>query len=460
MVSDTIAAISTPLGCGGIGIIRISGNKAFEVVQNIFRPLNPYNIEEIKTQTIKYGHIVIPESQEVLDEVLVSFFKEPKSFTGENTAEINCHGGVKVLKRILELTSSYGARIAEPGEFTKRAFLNGRLDLAQAEAVIEVINSKTNAAVKASLNQLEGRLSSKIRAIRNKIIESIADIEAAIDYPEYDIEEISRNKLQEEIQWCRNEMKKLERTFFEGRIAIEGIQVAIIGKPNVGKSSLLNALIQKDKAIITEIPGTTRDIIEEIVEIGGVAIKILDTAGLRQTEDKVEILGIEKTRHAIDKADLVLLVIDGSQQLSHEDAEIMNYIEGKKTIIIVNKTDLEVKLDIDEIRNKLVEKRVIKISAKDEIGIEDIEEAIKDMFINKELDFDNEYLVTNIRHKKIIEEVIKELDEIILSIDNMVPMDLVSVSITQAGNKLGEITGETVNEEVLKTIFSKFCIGK
>ncbi len=460
MFFDTIAAISTPPGQGGIGIVRVSGRESFDVVRKIFKPIKPYSIDEVKTQTMKYGHIFDPVSRETIDEVLVSFFREPHTYTRENLAEINCHGGALVVKRILELVIQNGARIAEPGEFTKRAFLNGRIDLSQAEAVIEVINSKTNAERKVSLNQLEGKLSEKIRGLRNLLIESIADIEAAIDFPEYDIEEVSREKISERIGTCLSQVKGLLKTFFEGRIIREGITAAIVGKPNVGKSSLLNALVQKEKAIITEVPGTTRDIIEEYIIIGGVAVKILDTAGLRQTEDRVEKIGIDRTKTAIERADLILLVLDGSEEVEEEDREIFKLVRERRAVIVINKSDLAARLDINEVRKVFAEKEIIEISAKEEAGLDKIERIIKDMFIRNELEYDNLAVIANVRHKGILEEVEKELEEAARTVSAGLPVDMLSSAITQAADKLGEITGETVSEEVLHTIFSKFCIGK
>ncbi len=460
MFYDTIAAISTPPGQGGIGIVRISGRESFEVVRKIFKPVKPYNIDEVKTQTLKYGHIINPVSKEIIDEVLVSYFREPYTYTRENITEINCHGGALVLKGILELVVQQGARIAEPGEFTKRAFLNGRLDLSQAEAVIEMINSKTNAERKVSLNQLEGKLSEKIGGLRNLLVECIADIEAGIDFPEYDIEEVSREKISERIDTCLNQVKGLLKTFFEGRIIKEGITVAIVGKPNVGKSSLLNALAQKEKAIITEVPGTTRDIIEEYIVIGGVAVRVLDTAGLRQTEDRIEKIGIDRTKAAIERADLILLVLDGSEEIEEEDREIFKLVKERKAIVVINKSDLDIRLDIGKVREVFAEKEIIEISAREETGLDKIERKIKDMFIKNELEYDNLTVITNVRHKRILEEAEEELEEVVKTINSGLPVDMLSSAITQAADKLGEITGETVGEEVLHTIFSKFCIGK
>jgi len=460
MFNDTIAAISTPSGWGGIGIVRISGDDTFEVIQKIFASKKPYKIDQIKSHTIKYGNIVNPINGEIIDEVLVSFFMAPHTYTCENIAEINCHGGALIVKKVLELVLSNGARLAEPGEFTKRAFLNGRIDLTQAEAVIDVINAKTDSARKASLNQLEGKLSSKLKEIRSILIESIADIEAAIDYPEYDIEEISKDKLISRINDALLKIEKLIKTFFEGKIIRDGIETAIIGKPNVGKSSLLNALSQKEKAIITEVPGTTRDIIEEYIEIGGVAIKIVDTAGLRDTSDLVEKLGIDKAKAVLEKADLILLVLDGSKPIDENDKAIFELVRSKNIIVLINKSDLEMALNKNEILKAFENPQILEISAKEEAGLELVEKAIQDMFLRKELNNENTLIVTNIRHKHLIEnaknDLIKAKDALMVD----TPVDIVSVTITQAAMMLGEITGETVQEDVLHNIFSKFCIGK
>jgi tRNA modification GTPase len=460
MLKETIAAISTPMGWGGIGIIRISGQDTFSIIDKVFKSARSLDVKEIPTQTMKYGYIVDKENKEEIDEVLVSFFKKPNTYTREDMAEINCHGGLVIQKRILELVVQNGARLADPGEFTKRAFLNGRIDLSQAEAVIEMINAKTDFARKASLNQLEGKLSKRIKDIRTMMVGSIADIEANIDYPEYDIPEVSKASVLEKMTRCLEAIEMLTDTFFEGKMIREGIKIAIIGKPNVGKSSLLNALIQKEKAIITDIPGTTRDVVEEYAQIAGIAVHFLDTAGLRETQDVVEKIGIDKTKEAIGNADLILLVLDVSKPLTQEDREIFELVKDKKIIVLLNKIDLEKAMDVGEIKKQFEDKPVIDLSAKEEIGLDEIEAAISKMFVNKDIHLDSENIITNIRHKEIIEQVKNELKEAIGAIKAEVPIDILSSSMTEAANKLGEITGETVNEEVLNTIFHKFCIGK
>jgi len=458
-IDDTIAAISTPLGNSGISIIRISGERTFEIIEKIFKPAKASNRGE-KTYTIKYGYIVDPLKNQKIDEVLVSFFVKPNTYTRENIAEINCHGGLIIAKEVMETVINNGARLAEPGEFTMRAFINGRVDLPQAEAVIDLINSKTTTARKASLKQLEGKLSGKIKEIRSNLVDVITDIEAAIDFPEYDIEEVSRKNIEERLRYCIVEIEKLSKTYFQGKILKEGIEVAIIGRPNVGKSSLLNALAKKEKAIITDIPGTTRDVIEEFLEIGGIAVKILDTAGLRETTDKIEIAGIEKSKQAIESAELVLFMFDGSEEINNEDKKIIEIIKDKKTIAIINKTDLELKLSLEEVEELLPHRRIIKISAMNEKGLGKIEEEIKELVFSNEINYDNEILITNLRHKRLIDEAKSSLEEAVKLVSNSISIDIVSVVITEATNKIGEITGDTAGEEVIRNIFSKFCIGK
>jgi len=456
---DTISAISTPFGNGGISIIRICGEKTFKIIEKIFKPVKDSG-KGIKTYTMKYGHIIDPLKKEKIDEVLVSFFVKPYTYTKEDMAEINCHGGIVIAKEVMQAVLSCGARLANPGEFTMRAFLNGRVDLSQAEAVIDLINSKTTSARKASLRQLEGKLSDKIKGIRENLIDVITDIEAAIDYPEYDIEEVSRKNIEERLNYCIKEINILSNTYFQGRILREGIEVAIIGRTNVGKSSLLNALAKKERAIITDIPGTTRDIIEEYLEIGGVAVKILDTAGLRETTDKVELAGIERSKKAIENADLVLIILDGSEEINDQDKKILNLIKDKKTIIVINKSDLKRKLSAEKIIQVLPNRKTIEISALNEEGLEDIEEAIRELVATNQVSYDNEILITNLRHKNLTDETKKTLEEASNLVKDGMPIDVVSVVITEAANKIGEITGDTVGEEVIKNIFAKFCIGK
>ncbi|MGE5329959.1 MAG: tRNA uridine-5-carboxymethylaminomethyl(34) synthesis GTPase MnmE [Deltaproteobacteria bacterium] len=458
-IDDTIAAISTPFGNGGISIIRISGEKAFEIIEKVFKPAKASE-KNIKTYSMKYGHIVDSFSQQTIDEVLVSFFVKPNTYTREDIAEINCHGGIIIAKEILGKVVEHGARLAEPGEFTMRAFINGRVDLLQAEAVIDLINSKTIASKKASLRQLEGKLSNKVREIREKLVDIITDIEATIDYPEYDIEEVSRKRIEESLNYYIADIEKLLKTYFQGRILREGIEAAIIGRPNVGKSSLLNALAKKEKAIITDIPGTTRDVIEEYMEIGGIAVKILDTAGLRETTDKIEMAGIERSKKAIEEADLTLLIFDGSQELKQEDKKILELLKDKKTIVIINKIDLERKLSIEEVQELIPDRKIIEISAVNEEGLENIEQAMQEMIASNQISYDNEILITNLRHKNLIEEAKKFLEEAKSLIQKGVPVDIVSVVISEAAGKIGEITGDTVGEEVIRNIFSKFCVGK
>ncbi|MBQ9314453.1 MAG: tRNA uridine-5-carboxymethylaminomethyl(34) synthesis GTPase MnmE, partial [Clostridia bacterium] len=395
---NTIAAISTPAGNGGIGIIRISGNDALEIINRIWIPVKK---GDFKPFSVRLGNIV-DESGEVVDQVLVSYFKAPKSYTGEDICEINCHGGNVSMQRILDIVLRNGAFLAEPGEFTKRAFLNGKMDLTQAEAVIDLINSKSEKEGKASVKQLEGKLGTEIRNIKDEIINLLADIEANIDYPEYeDIEEVRREKIIEIIEKQILKLKKLENSFESGKILKNGVLTAIIGKPNVGKSSLLNVLLKEERAIVTEIPGTTRDTIEEYVNIKGITLRLIDTAGIRKTDDVVENIGVEKSKKAIDEAELILFLIDGSSKLSHEDLELYQLIKDKPHIILINKVDIEQsKLDMKEFESD--EDNMIRISAKTSEGIEQLENKIEELFNLKNLETENELIITNIRHKDLI----------------------------------------------------------
>lgn len=455
---DTIAAISTPHGAGGVGIIRISGDKAFEIAERIFRGKKDFKL--IRSHTINYGKIVNPENGAVLDEVLLSKMEKPKTFTREDVVEINCHGGMVVLKNILELCIKEGARLAEPGEFTKRAFLNGRIDLSQAEAVIDLINSKSNESSKAAISQLEGKLSRKIKDARSKLIELLAHIEVTVDYPEHDIEEITGNMVYEEIGKIKEKLCDIVKSFERGRIIREGIDAVIIGKPNVGKSSLLNELSGKSKAIVTDIPGTTRDIIEEYININGIPLRIIDTAGIRETEDVVEKIGVEKTHRAIDEADLVIMMIDAKRGMDEDDNRILTMLGDKKLIILINKIDLVDEKQINEIESLLKGRKCIRTSVKEGTGISELENAITELFVQGEVSVNEEILLTNIRHKNLIDMAISSIEKAMESIDGSMPLDLVSIDITDAADYLGQITGESVSEDVMHEIFSKFCLGK
>lgn len=453
--SDTIAAISTAHGTGGIGIIRISGERAFEIAAAIFRGKKPF--DEIKSHTLSYGKIVEPVSGETIDEVLVSKMKKPNTFTKEDVVEINCHGGTVVLKKILELVVREGARLAEPGEFTKRAFLNGRIDLSQAEAVIDLINSKTDESSRAAVDQLEGKLSGKIREVRNKLVELIAHIEVTVDYPEHDIEEITGQKVYEEAGVIRDKLYRIVKGFEKGRVIREGINVVIIGKPNVGKSSLLNELAGKNKAIVTDIPGTTRDIIEEYINIHGIPVRMTDTAGIRETEDVVERIGVEKAEKAIDAADLIILMIDAGTGVNADDRKLLEKVKNKKVVVLLNKIDIA---DAAPELPGLEGKTVIKTSLKEDIGIDRLEEEISRLFLKGEINANQEVLVTNVRHKNLIDKAIGNIEEACTAYENGMPLDLITIDIKNAAENLGQITGESVSEDVMQEIFRRFCIGK
>ena len=455
---DTIAAISTPHGNGGIGIIRISGEKAFEIAAEIF--IGRKNFDEIKTHTINYGKIVDPESGEILDEVLLSKMKKPNTFTREDVVEINCHGGTVVLKNILELILKKGARLAEPGEFTKRAFLNGRLDLSQAEAVIDIINAKTSESSKAAMNQLEGKLSVKLKEARSKLIEVLAHIEVTVDYPEHDIEEITGEKVYSEIKDVREKLTDIIKGFEKGRIIREGINAVIVGRPNVGKSSLLNELTGKNRAIVTDIPGTTRDIIEDYINLNGVPVRIIDTAGIRETEDLVEKIGVEKTHKELEAADLIIMMIDAYKGIEKEDVEIFDRVKDKKVIVILNKIDIANEEKLVEIESKIENKKVIRMSLKQGIGTDELADAVVELFIKGEVSLNNEVLITNVRHKNLIDKAIESIDYAINAYKSGMPLDMITIDIVNSAQFLGEITGESVSEDVMNEIFSRFCLGK
>lgn len=453
---STIVAISTAPGIGGIGIIRMSGKESFSILNKIF--VSKKQGTE-KGYTLKYGKIKDPKTKDIIDEVLVSFFLAPHSYTTENMCEINSHGGSVIMRKILELCLENGAQLAQPGEFTKRAFLNGRIDLSQAESVIDIIQSKTEKESQAAMQQLQGALSEEIRIIRNQAMNLLVDIEASIDYPEYDIEEVSSKKASIMLEQIIEKLEKLRGSFDSGKLIKEGIKVAIIGKPNVGKSSLLNAILKEDRAIVTEYEGTTRDMIEEIINIEGIPLKIIDTAGIRKAQDKVEQIGIERSRQMTKQADLILAMFDGSKGIDYQDREVLELIKDKNAIIILNKRDLGKKIkDWTEIQS--IEKPIIEISALQKEGIEQISEQIKQMFHFNKIQPQEGILVTNVRHKQFITAALDSAKKAHQSVKEKAPIDLSAIYIKEILENLGSITGETVSEGMIKEIFSKFCLGK
>ncbi|MDD7418191.1 tRNA uridine-5-carboxymethylaminomethyl(34) synthesis GTPase MnmE [Blautia wexlerae] len=457
-METTIAAISTAMSASGIGIVRISGEDAMEVISRIYRSKGgKKRIKEVPSHTIHYGYIY--DGEELIDEVLVMIMRAPRTFTGEDTVEIDCHGGVFAMKRVLETVLKNGAEIAGPGEFTKRAFLNGRMDLSQAEAVMDVIQAKNEYALRSSIDQLKGSVQKAICDIREKIIYHIAYIESALDDPEHISLEGYPQELLEVVDKEQLEIKKLLKSSSDGKMIQEGIQTVILGKPNAGKSSLLNLLLGENRAIVTDIAGTTRDILEEYITLHGITLKIVDTAGIRETEDIVEKIGVDRAREMAQKADLILYVVDSSVPLDSNDEEIMSMLNGKKAIILYNKTDLKAAIEIDRLREKAGHP-VIPISAKEETGITELEEKIKDMFFGGELSFNDEVYITNARHKAALEEADKSLDLVRNSILGGLPEDFFSIDLMNAYENLGKILGESVGEDLVNEIFSKFCTGK
>ena len=455
---STIVSISTAPGIGGIGIVRMSGENTFKILEKIFKPKKEQKIDEIKGYTIKYGHIV--ENDEIIDEVLVSYFKAPRSYTTEDMCEINSHGGNFIMKKILEICLKNGAELAEPGEFTKRAFLNGRIDLAQAESVIDVINAKSEKEAQSGINQLEGFLSNEIKSIKQEIMDVLVNIEVTIDYPEYDVPEVQKQEISKMLDSISKKLEKLEKSFDNGKIIKDGIRTAIIGKPNAGKSSLLNAILKENRAIVTDIEGTTRDTIEEFVTINGIPLKLIDTAGIREGKDEVEKIGIEKSIKAANEADLIIAIFDSSKELSDEDMEILDLIKNKKTIILLNKIDLNSVIDENNEKLKNVTNNILKISALNKKGIEDIYNKISEMFKLNEINFDSDILITNVRHKNIISKAIEDVKKANETFYIDMPIDIIAINLKSILDDLGEITGEVVTDDVINEIFSKFCLGK
>lgn len=436
----------------------MSGQLCFDVLDKMFIPKNKQSIEEIKGYTIKYGNIV--DNGEVIDEVLVSYFKAPKSYTMENMCEINSHGGNIIVKKILELCLKNGAELAEPGEFTKRAFLNGRIDLVQAESVIDIINAKSEKEVKTGIKQLEGLLSKEIAEIKQEIMDVMINIEVSIDYPEYDVEDVANAEITDMLDSVKKKLERLERSFDNGKVIKEGIKTAIIGKPNAGKSSLLNAILKEDRAIVTEYEGTTRDTIEEFVNINGIPLKLIDTAGIRETKDEVEKIGIAKSRETANTADLIIAIFDASKEIDEEDLEVIDFIKNKKAIIILNKMDLKAKIDENNENLKKLSGNIIKMSALKNIGIDKLYEKITEMFNLNEINLDNENVITNVRQKNLITKAIENVKKAKETIEQKMPIDIVAIFIKDILEDLGKITGEVVTEDIIEEIFANFCLGK
>ncbi|ASB95657.1 tRNA modification GTPase MnmE [Bacillus subtilis] len=458
---DTIAAISTPMGEGAIAIVRLSGPEAIQIADKIYKGPKGKTLSSVESHTIHYGHIVDRPSDRVVEEVMVSVLKAPRTFTREDVIEINCHGGIVTVNQVLQLALREGARLAEPGEFTKRAFLNGRIDLSQAEAVMDLIRAKTDRAMNVAMNQMEGRLSALVRRLRSEILETLAHVEVNIDYPEYDdVEEMTHQILVEKATAVKKEIETLLRTSEQGKILREGLSTVIIGRPNVGKSSLLNSLVHEAKAIVTDIPGTTRDVIEEYVNVRGVPLRLVDTAGIRETEDIVERIGVERSRQVLKEADLILLVLNYSEELSDEDVKLFEAVEGMDVIVILNKTDLEAKIDTERVRELANGRPVVTTSLLKEEGINDLEEAIQSLFYTGAIESGDLTYVSNTRHISILQQAKRAIEDALSGIEQDVPIDMVQIDLTRCWELLGEIIGDSVHESLIDQLFSQFCLGK
>ncbi|MFB3176094.1 tRNA uridine-5-carboxymethylaminomethyl(34) synthesis GTPase MnmE [Staphylococcus pseudintermedius] len=456
---DTITSISTPMGEGAIGIVRLSGHDAVEIADKLYK--GKHLLKDVPTHTINYGHIIDPETEEVVEEVMVSVLRAPRTFTREDIVEINCHGGILTINRVLELTMTYGARMAEPGEYTKRAFLNGRIDLSQAEAVMDFIRSKTDRASKVAMNQIEGRLSDLIKRQRQSILEILAQVEVNIDYPEYDdVEDATTEFLLERSQEIKQEIQKLLDTGVQGKIMREGLSTVIVGKPNVGKSSMLNNLIQDNKAIVTEVAGTTRDVLEEYVNVRGVPLRLVDTAGIRETEDIVERIGVERSRKALSEADLILFVLNYNEPLTEDDRKLYEVIKNEDAIVIINKTDLEQRLDLTEVETMVGDMPIIQTSMLQQQGIDELEIQIRDLFFGGEVQSQDMTYVSNSRHISLLKQAKNAIQDAIDAAEMGVPMDMVQIDLTRTWEILGEIIGESASEELIDQLFSQFCLGK
>ena len=458
METDTITAISTPMGEGAIAIVRLSGPEAVSISANLF---SGKNLNEADSHTIHYGKIIDPQTKEVAEEVMVSIMRAPKTFTREDVVEINCHGGMVAVNRVLEIVLNCGARLADPGEFTKRAFLHGRIDLSQAEAVMDLIRAKTDKAMSVALKQMDGRLSGLIQRLRQDLLETVAHVEVNIDYPEYDdVEEMSHQVMQEKTNEVYKEIESLLEVAKQGKILREGLATAIIGRPNVGKSSLMNTLVQENKAIVTEIPGTTRDIIEEYVNVRGVPLRLVDTAGIRETEDIVEKIGVERSRQVLKESDLILFVLNYNDELTDEDVKLFEAIQGLEFIVIINKTDLEQKLDLEKVVAMAEGNPVVTTSLIEEEGVDELEAAIAKTFFAGEIDTGDLTYVSNVRHIQLLKQAKNALKEAMEGIDLGMPLDIVQIDVTRTWEYLGEIIGDTASESLIDQLFSQFCLGK
>jgi tRNA modification GTPase len=456
--TDTIAAIATPLGEAGISVIRVSGPEAVGLTDKIY--VGKRSLSDVPTHTVNYGHIIDPSSKERVEEALITVMRAPRSFTREDVVEIGCHGGIISVKKVLDLLLEHGVRLAEPGEFSKRAFLNGRIDLSQAEAVIDIIRAKSDRAFKVAMRQAEGHLSKKIRELQQRLIELMAHIEVNIDYPEHDVSEMTSRFIQEHCDTAIVEIEGLLRLADQGKVLREGITTAIVGKPNVGKSSLLNMLVQENKAIVTDIPGTTRDVIEEYVNINGIPLRLLDTAGLRETSDLVEQIGVERSRSAMSEADLILLVLNHSEPMVEEELKLIEQVKNRQSICIINKTDLPAELDVDYVRGQFPEERVVLMSIADNKGIMELEKAISQLFFSGSIEAGDMTYVSNARHIHLLKKAKQSLQEAKEAAESFVPIDMIQIDVRNAWEHLGEIIGNAAPDTLIDQIFSQFCLGK
>ncbi|MEG0386443.1 MAG: tRNA uridine-5-carboxymethylaminomethyl(34) synthesis GTPase MnmE, partial [Solibacillus sp.] len=444
-----------------IAIVRLSGDEAVEIADKLFKSPNGKRLTEVPSHTIHYGHLIDPKTDEVVEEVMLSLMRGPKTFTREDVVEINCHGGIVSVNRVLQLVLRYGARLAEPGEFTKRAFLNGRIDLSQAEAVMDLIRAKTDRAMNVALGQMDGKLSRLITSLRQALLETLAQVEVNIDYPEYDdVEEMTIPVLLEKCSWVREEIIRLLQTSSQGKILREGLSTVILGRPNVGKSSLLNSLVQENKAIVTDIAGTTRDIIEEYVNVRGVPLRLVDTAGIRETEDIVERIGVERSREALKDADLILLVLNYGEELSIEDERLFETIQAMDYIVVVNKTDIERKIDLNRVHELAGKHRVVTTSLLKEEGVIELEEAIAALFFEGQIEANDLTYVSNARHIALLHQAQATIEDALMAAESGVPVDMIQIDVTHTWEILGEIIGDTVQESLINQLFSQFCLGK